>query len=99
MIGIKQELLDKYIDSYIRCSSNYGHYKIKEVTICKVEQIIGFEIIVVDYKVFLYKSGLGYTSKADLFTPNTYSCVDGTLTIDLADPQTKRDILLTDIIS
>lgn len=92
------DIIYKYINNYIRTTNNYGHYKIKEVVIVKIEQVIGFELIVVDYKVSLYKSGLGFVAKNDSFTPNTYSWVEGTITLDLADPQTKRDLILNQII-
>ena len=87
-----------YLDNYIRTINNYGQYKIKEVVMLKIEQVIGFEIIVVDYKVSLYKSGFGFVTCSDPFTPNTYSWVEGTITLDLADPQTKRDLILNQII-
>jgi hypothetical protein len=74
----------KYLDNYIRTINNYGHYKIKEVVILKIDRVIGFQIIVVDYKVSIYKSGFGF--------------VEGSITLDLADPQTKRDLILNEII-
>jgi hypothetical protein len=88
----------KYLDNYIRTINNYGHYKIKEVVILKIDRVIGFQIIVVDYKVSLYKSGFGFVACSDPFTPNTYSWIEGTITLDLADPQTKRDLILNEII-
>jgi hypothetical protein len=99
------EAIYNYLDNYIRTTKNYGQYKIKEVVILKIEQIIGFEIIVVDYKVSLYKSGFGFVGYNDPFTPNTqtvhcfqYSWVEGTISLDLADPQIRRDLVLNEII-
>ena len=87
-----------YLNNYIRTINNYGQYKIKEVIILKIEQVLGFEIIVVDYKVSLYKSGSGFVRYNDPFTPNTYSWVEGTISLDLADSQIKRELVLNEII-
>lgn len=98
MSDFSSDTIYKYLDNHIRTINNYGIYKIKEVVIVKIDRVIGFELIVVDYKVSLYKSGLGFVVKNDPFTPNTYSWVEGTITLDLADPQTKRDLILNQII-
>ena len=94
---ISDKSIQDFVKDHVK-SVSYGKYKVKEVIITHIERISGFDFIVADYKVFLYKSGFNYTSKNDLFTPNSYSCVDGALSIDLADPQTKRALLIDDIL-
>jgi len=92
MLVTKEEVIE-YTKNHLKMSSDFGpFYKIKDIKILEVTINDPFAVAYVQYKTEVYKIHDG-------FIPNVGKFVDGTLTIDLTEPEFKRDIKINRILN
>jgi len=96
---ISDESVKSYILNIIKNGyKGYNRYKIKDVKFISIEHIEGFQFIVVEYKVAFYRSNYGFIAANSNFTPNNFQWIEEIISLDLADPETKRELLLNDVL-
>lgn len=95
---ISDKSIQDFVKDYVK-SVSYGKYKVKEVIITHIERISGFDFIVVDYKVSIYQHpDFRWSRIEEPFTPNNFTLLKSKITLDLKNYQTKRALLIDDIL-